>query len=211
MSLVQIVVVSSALASLGPRSRRWPAALPLLSLLAAVACVFIDCRFNRTVLTLVGIPSIITAVLVVDFAITRNFGKSLLSADSRRALVRYLAVCSLILYPSALGVIRFDVYRLGFNAAAPAAIALVGVLLAARRRFRLAIVVLVVLLALDVRLLPTVNALDYVIDPIGGLLGIGWSAVRVTKFVAARLRARQPAVPRGSWLLGIKCLPGAMS
>ena len=194
MNLVHLLVVSSALASVGPRSRRWPAALPLLSFLAAVASVFIDCRFNRTVLTLVGTPSIVTVVLMIDFAVARTFGGSLLPAGDRRALVRFLAVGSLILYPSALGIIRFDIYRAGFNAAAPAALALAGVLLAGRRRFGLVIVVLLALLALDVRLLPTVNALDYVLDPIGGMVAIGWSVARVSKFVIARLRGRRAAV-----------------
>jgi hypothetical protein len=194
MNLVYILVVSSALASVGPRARRWPAALPLLSFLAAIACVFIDCRFNRTVLTLVGTPSIVTIALIVDFAVARTLGGSLLPPDDRRVLVRYLAVGSLILYPSALGVIRFDIYRFGFNVAAPAALALAGVLLAGRRRFGLAIVGLLALLALDVRLLPTVNALDYVIDPIGGMVAIGWSVARVSKFALTRLRTRHAAV-----------------
>lgn len=188
MNLVHIVVLSSVIVSLGPRSRRWPAMLPLLALLTAVACVLIDCRFNRTVLTLVGISSITSITIVVDYAMARAFGHSLLSADGRRMLVRYLAIGSLIFYPSALGVIRFDFYRFGFNGAAPGALAAVGILLAARRRFGLAIVVLLALLALDVQLLPTVNAFDYVIDPIGGLVAIGWSVARVSKFVVARFR-----------------------
>ncbi len=205
MSLVQFVVVSSAMLSVGPRSRRWPSMLPILSLLAAVACVSIDCRFNRTMLTLVGIPSITSIMIVVDYAMARSFGRSLLSHDDRRLLVRYLAVGALVFYPSALGVIRFDLYRFGFNAAAPGVLAAVGVLLLLRRRFGPAIVVLLALLAMDVRLLPTVNAFDYVIDPIGGLVAIGWSVARVTKYAMTRLRSARagttdpttlaPAVP----------------
>lgn len=189
MSLLHIVFVSSAIASFGPRSRRWPAVLPLFALVAAVACVAIDCSFNRAVLTIVGIPSITTIAIVVDIAIARAFGRSFLSAAERRGLVLSLAIGSIVFYPSALGVIRTDFYRFGFNGAAPGVLAAIGIFLASRRRFGVAAVILLTLLALDIQLLPTVNAFDYVIDFFGGLACVIWCAVQGVKWTIAKLRA----------------------
>ncbi len=104
-------------------------------------------------------------------------------------LVLYLDIASLIYYPSAFGVIRFDLYRFGYNGAAPGVLAAIGILLAFRRRFGAAAVVLLALVALDVQLLPTVNAFDYVIDFFGGFIAVIWCAVQAVKWTMAKLRA----------------------
>lgn len=190
MTVVHFVVLACAIAAFAPRSRRWPAALPIAAIAAAVALGLIGGHFSRTAITVIGAPSITTAALLADLAVRRSFGRPLLASRERSMMLWFLAVTSIAVYPAVLGFVTiFDLYRVGFLAGTPLVLAALGVFLLFRRDYRAAGVVLVALLALDLRLLPSVNVFDYVVDPLGGVVALGWAAVRATRAIAARLRA----------------------
>ncbi|HSP13423.1 MAG TPA: hypothetical protein VLV78_01575 [Thermoanaerobaculia bacterium] len=132
--------------------------------------------------SITGVPSITSIVLLLDLVLERA-GRPLLFTTERRVLLWIVAVTSLVLYPSALGFTSLDVYRFGFSPAAPLGIAFLGIAAAVRREIRLALLTLVILLSLDLRLLPSVNAFDYAIDPIVGLLAILWASVRMMTII----------------------------
>jgi hypothetical protein len=136
----------------------------------------------RTLASVVGVPSITSIVLLLD-VIARRAGRPLLFITERRVLLGFVAVAALVLYPTALGFTAVDLYRLGFSTAAPLGVALLGIFGLLRRQIRLAFLALVILIALDLQLLPSVNAFDYVIDPVVGLIAIGWASVRLMTII----------------------------
>lgn len=142
--------------------------------------------------SVIGVPSIPSLVLLADFVAAR-FHRPLFARNERRTLLWTMAIASVALYPSALGYIDADVYRLGFSTAAPLAIAAAGIALAVRREFRLACVALAVLIAVDVELLPSSNVFDFLVDPAGGLVSVIWLLVRGAKWLSARTLMRVPA------------------
>ncbi len=190
MTAIHLVVLTCAIAAFAPRSRRWPSALPIAAIAAAVALALMGGRVSRTAVTVLGAPSITTAALLADLAVRRSFGRTLLAPRERSVMVWFLAATSIAIYPAALGFVTiFDLYRVGFLAATPLILAALGVVLLLRRDHRAAAVVLVALLALDLRLLPSVNVFDYVVDPLGGIAALGWVALCAIRAIAPRLRA----------------------
>jgi hypothetical protein len=202
MTVIHFVVFACAIAAFAPRSRRWPAALPVAAVAGAVLLAVIGGRLWRTTVTLMGAPSITTAALLADLALRRSFGRSLLASRERSTMLWFLAAASLAIYPMELGFVNvLDLYRTGFLAGTPLVLAALGVVLLFRRDYGTAAVVLLALVALDLRLLPSVNAFDYVVDPLGGLVAVGWAAVRATKSIASRLRRpKEPVIPETPWI-----------
>ena len=97
------------------------------------------------------------------------------------------------LFP-ALGFIAIvDVYRTGFLAVAPGVLAAAGVVLVLRRHYGAAAVVLIALLAMDGHLLPSMNVLDYVLDPFGGIAAACWAMIQIVRLLRRRLDANGPA------------------
>ena len=136
----------------------------------------------RYLASIVGVPSITSIVLVLDLALGRA-GRPLLFVSERRILLFVVAVVALVLYPSSLGYAALDVYRFGFSAAAPLVVAALGIWAALRREIRLASLALVILVALDLHLLPSVNAFDYVLDPIVGIVAIVYACTRLMTII----------------------------
>lgn len=213
MTVIHFVVLACAVAAFAPRSRRWPAALPIAAVAVAVLFVLTGGRVSRTVVTLMGAPSITTAALLADLALRRSFGTSLLTSRERSTMLWFLAAAALAIYPAELGFVTIvDPYRVGFLAGTPLVLAALGVFLLFRRDYRTAAVALLALVALDLRLLPSVNAFDYVVDPLGGIVAVGWAALRAIKAAASVLRApkaasREPVIPETPWAAPVA--PGA--
>ena len=178
MKVVAIVVLSTAVLSAAPKSKSGRAVFVLSAIAAAALLVMIDGPIARWLAMLIGVPSISSLALLTDLATTRVFDRPLFARNERNALLWTMAVVALVLYPTALGYINVDLYRLGFTTAAPLVIAVAGIALALRRNFRLAIVAAIALVALDVQLLPSSNVFDYVVDPIGGLFAVAWVSAR---------------------------------
>ena len=174
MRVVTIVILSTAVMSVAPRSKAGRALFVLSAIAAAMVVVLIDGPVARAIAMVIGFPSIASVALLADIALRRAYDRPLLLADERRHLLWFMAVASLALYPSALGYVYADVYHVGFDWFAPPTVAAIGVLLAIRREYRLALLALVVLVSLDIELLPSNNVFDYVVDPVGGLCAMGW-------------------------------------
>lgn len=117
-----------------------------------------------------ALPSLTTLLLIVDLIARRR----ILTPRDRALLIRAMALLTIVFYPMAIGVVHVDAYHFGYTAYAPAALAILAIA-AAPRFFRIACALLVVLIAFDLHLLPSLNVFDYIIDPIGGLFAIGWT------------------------------------
>lgn len=117
-------------------------------------------------------PSISLLVLIVDVLARWLARRPLLHDDERTVLLTALAIIAVITYPSALGIVSVDVYHFGFTAIAPWVIAAAGVVAAISGEMRLAAITAVILVALDLELLPSVNAIDYVVDPVAAALAL---------------------------------------
>lgn len=185
MRVVAIVVLSTAVLSVAPRSKAGRAMFVIGAVTAAAMLVLIDGPVARAIATIIGVPSLSSVALLADLAFSRAFDRPLFAGDERRTLLWTMAVASIVLYPSALGFITADVYRLGFDTVAPWAVAAAGIALAIRGQLRLATFAFVVLVALDIHLLPSVNVFDYVVDPLGGLVALVWACIWIGKSALA--------------------------
>ena len=135
-------------------------------------------------LTLLGTPSVTLLALALDL-LTRH---KLYSRRERTALLLFAAVASLILYSSTLGYLPFDLYRVGFSPWAPIALALMAMAIAPRS-LAIAATALLALVAYDVPLFRSVNLFDAALDPILGIVAIGWAVGAAFR----ALLANQPA------------------
>lgn len=136
----------------------------------------------RYLASVTGVPSITSIVLLLDLALGRA-GRPLFFTSERRLLLGFVAITAIVLYPSALGLMTVDVYGLGFSAAAPLLIAALGIAAALRGETRLALLALTILIALDLQLLPSVNAFDYVVDPLVGIVAVVWAGGRMMTII----------------------------
>ncbi|HEX9161433.1 MAG TPA: hypothetical protein VF980_06960 [Thermoanaerobaculia bacterium] len=127
-----------------------------------------------------GVPSITSVALLSDLVASHRW----FERTDRRAMLATLAILCIIIYAAVLGFLP-DIYRLGFTPLPTVLLALTGIVLA-RRSTPLAVFALVVLLAFDLHLLPSMNLFDYIVDPIGGTFAIGWCAWRAAQAVFAR-------------------------
>lgn len=120
--------------------------------------------------TLLGAPSVTLLALALDLLARHK----LFSRRERTSLLAFAAAAALVLYSSTLGYLPLDIYRTGFSPWAPAALAIVAIVVALRSP-AIAITALISLVAYDIPLFRSVNLFDYVVDPILGIVAIGWA------------------------------------
>jgi hypothetical protein len=121
------------------------------------------------ILTLLGTPSVTLLALALDLLARRR----LYSRRERTALLAFAAAASLVLYSSTLGYLPLDIYRAGFSPWAPVALAIAAIVVAPRSP-AISITALIALVAYDIPIFRSVNLFDYVVDPIVGIVAIGW-------------------------------------
>lgn len=136
----------------------------------------------------IGIPSITSILLIADLIAPPRL--KILSRD-RRLFLGFAAAAAAVLYPSALGLVPFDFYRIGFAPVAPLILATVAACVADRHP-RFSCAVLVVLIAFDLQLLGGMNLWDYVVDPFIGVIGIVWAAFRASSAIVEVRSAIEP-------------------
>ena len=122
------------------------------------------------ILTLLGTPSVTLLALALDLLARHK----LFSRRERTALLAFASAASFVLYSSTLGYLPLDLYRIGFSPWAPVALAIVAIAVAPRSP-AIAITALIAMVAYDFPLFRSVNLFDYVVDPIVGMVGIGWA------------------------------------
>lgn len=133
--------------------------------------------------------SIPLLAVLLDVVAAPFLARPWLNAAARRAAAWWGAGASVLLYPAALGLGRFDPYALGWSEpGVAAAVAVTGAaLIFMRNRFGLVLVAAGV--AWQLGLLESDNAWDYLIDPVYGVTALG------NLLVAACLRGARRAGP----------------
>jgi hypothetical protein len=148
---------------------------------------------------MIGTPSVTLILLVADL-VARRFGRPLFPDSDRRLLLGGVCIASIALYPSALQLFPIDIYRAGFHPVTPIVVAVLGVIMAGRHP-RLAVFILLTLIAFDFHLLGATNLWEYFIDPLLGLIAIGWAVVRLGVLASEKARHRKgPGRPLGERL-----------
>jgi hypothetical protein len=160
----------------------------VVAVAVALACVPLR-RWSLVgwLVALAGAPSVSSLVLLIAVAWERLTGRAVLDARAWRTAFRFLALAAVSLYPMSLGLGRFDPYALGWNNVwMLAALWAVSVwLLLSGDRF--GVVLLLAVLAFNVRLLESSNLWDYLIDP-----PLAAVALLVVAAPLRRMRAQRP-------------------
>jgi len=125
---------------------------------------------------LLGTPSVTLLALIADVVARRFFHRALFTPRERDVMLAFSAALAVVLYSSALGYLPIDIYRAGFSPWAPVALAAIAIA-AAPRSLAIACTALAALVAYDVPLFASVNLFDYVVDPIVGIVAVGWAVV----------------------------------
>jgi len=120
--------------------------------------------------TLLGAPSVTLLALALDLLARHR----LFSRSERRALLAFAAAASLVLYSSTLGYLPLDLYRAGFSPWAPVALAIAAIVVAPRSP-AIALTALIAMAVYDIPVFRSVNLFDYVVDPILGVVAVGWA------------------------------------
>ena len=140
-----------------------------------------------------GDLSITTLVLVGTFLLRNLTGKPAADSRARFALLAFVSIAALALYPLALGIGMFDPYRLGFGSPW-----LLGALFAAaiaawwRRLDGISLCIALATLAWSVRWYESTNLWDYLLDPLVSFFALGYCAVRGAKWILQRFQPARP-------------------
>jgi hypothetical protein len=138
---------------------------------------------------MIGTPSVLLILLTADL-VARRFGRPLFPDSDLRLLLGGVSIASIALYPSALELFPFDIYRVGFHPVTPLVIAIAGAFIAARNP-RVAAAIFLTLIAFDFHLLAATNLWDYFLDPLLALIAIAWALVRLFGLALKRTRDRK--------------------
>lgn len=127
---------------------------------------------NRWIASFSETWSIPLAVILVVLIFENYFSKTIFSSSDWKIIWLFGAIASLVLYPSALGLGRFDIYSLGWHSKTLVfVITAVGVV-SLWKRNRLGIILLLSLAAWNLHLQASSNFLDYLVDPVYGMLSL---------------------------------------
>ncbi len=115
---------------------------------------------------LTGDLSMTTLMLLLAAVYHQLSGKVLITSQERKFVLYSVAMLGLVFYPLALGVGQLDPYAWGYANPYMLSVLLgLSLLMFLRQYYALAITLLVVVLAWDMKLLQSVNLWDYLLDP----------------------------------------------
>ena len=152
-----------------------PAVKIVVALLCAVLLLIpIDGLFIfEYFISLVGHLSITTIVLLAAHLFEQPAKRRVIKASDKLVTYATIVAASVILYPTAYGLFRFDAYDLGFGSSAfIAALMLLAILITILRRNLTSLIIVVSVLAYSLHLLPSNNLWDYLIDPLVAIYAI---------------------------------------
>lgn len=134
--------------------------------------------------------SALTVCLSGSLCIRELSGCEVMSPRDRAYIFRAVAAAGLVLYPSAIGLLPCDLYRMGYQPLYPLLV-LLAVAVASWRRagYGAAACVIILVAAYDLRLLESDNLWDYLLDPFLAIYAWGW--VTLTMARSLRRRCRQ--------------------
>ena len=117
--------------------------------------------------SVVGDLSVLTLVILTNILAQRLFNFNLLNPASRTILLLGVVLLGVVFYPLALGLSLLDPYHFGYTPSDMTVLLVsVSVIAWLRGQRALAVVILLPLLAFDLRLLESANLWDYLLDPI---------------------------------------------
>ena len=117
--------------------------------------------------SVIGDPSIPSLILFADITSRRVWQFSLVQDESRKWLLRGIALAGLMFYPLALGATVFDPYAWGYLSQMLAMMLAAFSAMAWWKGLRnLAVILLLPVLAYHLKMLESVNLWDYLIDPV---------------------------------------------
>ncbi|MCX6338692.1 MAG: hypothetical protein NTX71_02085 [Candidatus Aureabacteria bacterium] len=126
-------------------------------------------------LGVVGEVSVTLTLLLACALIHQMCGMRILPVADLSAMLCTLAIAGLILYPSAMGLVPIDIYRLGYR---PTGLLLLLMLLAlwawASKRNMAAFAAIIAIAAFDLHLAESDNLWDYLTDPLATFWAWGW-------------------------------------
>ena len=138
---------------------------------------------------MVGELSILTLALMIVFVMKRFFRRNILPTGDPSVLFYGIAVIGMILYPTALGLSKWDLYRFGYNTTFLLPPLLIAVLMTWFSGHRMtAMIILVAIIAHNLRLFESDNLWDYLIDPFITIYAFVW----VGRQGVRRLRGTTP-------------------
>lgn len=133
-------------------------------------CIFLPvfglsiAQWLRSVL---GDFSVLTLAIFINIIAQRMFNFDLLNPISRKRMLLGVVLVGLVFYPLALGVSAYDPYQLGYSPVLlPVFLVMISIIVWFKSRRDLAIILLLPLLAYNLKLLESDNLWDYLIDPV---------------------------------------------
>lgn len=132
-----------------------------------------------------GDLSLISLVIFSNILAQRLFGHHLLTLQSRKTLLFGIVSVGVLFYPFALGLSTVDPYYFGY---APTGITLILVLFSViawfQERRDLAVVLLLPILAFNLKMLESTNLWDYLLDPVLFVYAVvqGAGNIKFTRF-----------------------------
>lgn len=114
-----------------------------------------------------GDLSVPTLAILINIIAQRLFNFEILNPVSRSSMLMGVVLAGMVFYPLALGVSAYDPYQLGYSPVLmPALLAMFSIAAWFKSRRDLAVILLLPLLAYNLKLLESTNLWDYLIDPI---------------------------------------------
>jgi hypothetical protein len=133
-----------------------------------------------------GDLSITSIILLGSSVLGRMTGNNCSLVRAQRLLLPVAALAGLALYPFALGLTRFDAYRLGFESPWLLLAIFALVLGAWKTHPSAAIILLCAMASFHLGLLESTNLWDYLIDPWFVLFSWGWAALNASQKLMSR-------------------------
>ncbi len=191
-ALLLAVLITMLVGKLGKNSHTLMVFVVALLLLLCMTIPLYELTVGQWLRSVVGDLSVLTLVVFANILAKRLWSYTVLEAASRKNLLLLVAVVGVVFYLMALGVGPVDPYRLGFTPLIMASLlgltSLIAWLTQARR---LAIILLLPLLAYNLHLLESDNLWDYLLDPVLVIYALVQSAFAMLGRVKIYLSSQQ--------------------
>ncbi len=186
------VLITLLVGKLGTNSHKPKVFVVTLLLLLCMTIPLYELTVGQWLRSVVGDMSVLTLVVLADILAKRLWSYTVLESSTRKALLLVVAVVGVVFYPMALGVGPVDPYRLGFAPLIMTSLLGLASLIAwMTQARRLAIILLLPLLAYNLHLLESDNLWSYLLDPVLVIYALVQSAFAMLGRVKIYLSSQQ--------------------
>jgi len=191
-ALLLAVLITMIVGKLGKNSHKLMVFVVALLLLLCMTIPLYELTVGQWLRSVVGDLSVLTLVVLGDILAKRWWNYTVLEASTRKALLLVAAGVGVVFYLMALGVGPVDPYRLGFAPIIMASLlGLISLIASLRQERRLAIILLLPLLAYNLHLLESDNLWNYLLDPVLVIYALVQSTFVVSGRVKIYLSSQQ--------------------